>query len=117
MGFAFAQLTEITTISDSPGVLYANPAATTTYIRLIIIHNSNTTVETVKLWNVPDNGGSEGSEGDTNLFYQVDLQPNQTEVIAFPAPGLIMLDENDGIQGDTITASKVTFQMYGGTRT
>ena len=117
MAFAYARLTEITTIATSAGSLYANPSGTTTYIRMIVLHNANTTAEEVKLYNVPDNAASVGTAAETNLFYDppAELAAGDTKILEFPAPGVMLVDENDTIQGLTDTVSKVTFQMYGAT--
>ena len=110
MAFSYSRLTEITTIAATTGTLYTNAASTTTYIRLIVIHNGNTTTEAVKLYCVP-NGGSAGA---TTVFYQESLPSYETRFLEFTPPGMVLEDSADLIQGVTTTASKVTFQMYGG---
>lgn len=115
MAFAYARLLEITTIPGTTAAVYTNPAATTTYIRLIVIHNANTTAETVILWNVPDNAGSVGTAGDTNRFFYKVMAPGETVILEFPAPGILLSATNDTIQGDTNTSSKVTIQIMGAT--
>ena len=120
MAFAYSRLTEITTIAAAAGALYANPASTTTYIRSIIIHNTHTAAEDVILYNVPDGAGvpdptEVGTAGATNQFFKKSMQPNDIVMLEFPAPGLILEDENDTIQGVTDTASKVTIQIMGAT--
>lgn len=103
----------ITTIADAAGALVTNAA--TTYIRLIIIHNANTTSETVTLYRVPDNAGAVGAAAETNAFWEDTLLPKETVTFEFAAQGLKLSDVNDTIQGVTTTASKVTFQAEGGT--
>ncbi|MDY6827232.1 MAG: hypothetical protein SVV67_08715 [Bacillota bacterium] len=115
MAFAYSILTEITTIAAATAAVYTNPAGTKAYIRTIILYNGNTTTETVMLWNVPDNTGAVGTAGATNKFYEQEIAPNQTVFIEFAAPGLILEDENDTIQADADTASKVTIQIMGAT--
>jgi hypothetical protein len=115
MAFAYARLTEITTIADSAGALYTNAASTTTYIRSITIHNANTAAEDVLLYNVPDNAAAVGTPAVTNKFFEKSMAPNDTVVLEWVAPGLILTTVNDTIQGVTDTASKVTFQMMGAT--
>jgi hypothetical protein len=117
MAFDWQKLTEITYIANSAGAVFTNPAATKSYIRLIIIHNNNTTVEQIKLYNVPDSTGAVGTAGDANIFFNVAVQPSETVVLGsdlLPVPGIILTDENDTIQGVTTTASKVTIQIFGG---
>ena len=115
MAFAYARLAEITTISDSAASVYANPSSTTSYVRLIVLHNTNTTAETVILYNVPDNAAAVGTAADANTFYEKALSPNETITIELTTPGIVMTDENDTIQAVTDTASVVTVQIYGGT--
>lgn len=115
MAFAYGKLAEITTIAGAAAAIYTNPAATTTYIRGIIIHNGNTTVETVILYKVPDATGSVGTAATANEMYYEVMAPRSTTTIEFPAPGLMLTDVNDTIQGTTTTASKVSIQFIGAT--
>lgn len=114
MAFDYANLTEITTIASTAGAVLTNGASETTYIRMINIHNSNTTTETVKLYLVPDSTGSVGTAGDTNKIYEEDIASNETRIIEYPVPGLMLTDENDTVQAVTDTASKVTITITGG---
>lgn len=116
--FTYERLTEITTIANAAGAVYTHDTATysKTYVRLIIIHNGNTSAEEVKLYNVPDNVGAVGTAGATNIMYDPDakIAVGETVTLEFPAPGVILEDDNDTIQAVTDTASKVTIQIYGG---
>lgn len=114
MAFDYLRIQEIAQLGNSAGTLYANPSSKKTYIRLIVLHNTNTTSETVRLYLVPDSSGSEGSAGDANKFYQGTISPNDTVIMEFPTVGLMLIDTNDTIQGYSTTASKVTCQIYGG---
>lgn len=117
MAFAYAKVLETTTIAATAGVLYSNPASTTTYIRGIILHNGNTTAETVILYNVPDNAGVAGTPATTNEFYYEIMPAYATTVLEFPTPGIMLTATADTIQGDTTTASKVTIQLLGALET
>jgi len=95
--------------------IYANPSGKTTYIRSIIIHNVNTTTETVTLYIVADNASSEGADSDTtNRFYKEDLPAGSTRILEFPAPGIMLVDQNDTLQGACTTHEKVLVWAYGG---
>jgi hypothetical protein len=115
MAFAYSRLTEITQVADSAGAVLTNASGTTTYIRVIVIHNTNSTIENVVLYNVPDNAGAVGTAAAANQFYKEAVDPNETILFEIEAPGIILEDENDTIQAVTDTASKVTIQMYGAT--
>jgi|TARA_B100001093_G_scaffold225867_1_gene216433 hypothetical protein len=115
MAFTYAQLTPITTIASSAGAVYTNPSSKTSYIRGIIIHNTNTSAEAVVLYNVPDNSGSVGTAAAANQFYKTSVAADTTVIIEFPVPGLVLSDVNDTIQATTTTASKVTIQISGAT--
>jgi hypothetical protein len=94
--------------------LYDNPAATKTYVKTIIIFNSNTTAETVALYNVPANGTSKQAAIVPNhQFYEMVLNPKQTVMLEIAGQGLILETQNDSIQAITTTGNKVTFQAYG----
>jgi len=114
MAFDYSRLTEITTIAVSAASVYANPADTKSYVRQLILHNGNTTNEDVILYNVPDNAAAVGTAGATNIFYKENMAANDTTILDFGAPGIILEDTNDTIQAVTDTASKVTIQIYGG---
>ncbi|MDY6834971.1 MAG: hypothetical protein SVY53_09265 [Chloroflexota bacterium] len=122
MAFAYDRLTEITTIAATVGAVFTNPASQTTYIRHMIVHNGNTTDEQVLIYVVPDNAGAVGTAGTTNETFKP-MSDNNTKLATgdtwewwAPAnsPGIILEDENDTIQADAETASKVTIQIYGG---
>ena len=111
MAFDYAKLTAITTIPSSVATVYTNPSSTTSYIRQIIIHNGNTSVETIKLYNVP----AAGSVGDLTKFYEEEMPVNGTTIIDSGVPGIILDTQNDSLQAVTDTALKVTIQIMGGT--
>ena len=113
MAISYDRLTEITTVASSAGSVYANPASTTTYVTLIVLHNTNTTAESVELWNVPDNAASLGTAADANKFWADDLAANETVFLEIPKVGLVLEDQNDSIQAATDTASKVTVMIFG----
>ena len=115
MAFAYGRLKEIGYVAAAVASVYANPASTTSYVRLIILHNLNTTAETVILYNVPDNSEAVGTAGVTNQFWKEEVLPNETVFIEFDIPGLVLTTKNDTIQMVTDTASKVTVQVFGGT--
>lgn len=115
MAFAYARVLEITTIPATAGAVYTNAASTTTYIRGIILHNGNTTAETVILYNVPDSTGAVGTAATTNEFYYEIMPAYSTTILDFPVPGIMLTATNDTIQADTTTASKVTIQLLGAT--
>lgn len=99
-------------VPTSPGSVYANPAATTTYIRGIIIFNGHTAAETVDMWNVPDNATALGTQGDSNKFWSQSIAASETVIISFPHP-VVLTDQNDAIFADCTTGSKVTIQFLG----
>jgi hypothetical protein len=113
MAIVRGKLADIITIPATVGSLYANPAATTSFVKGFTLFNGNTTAETVKLYNVPDSTGSLGAAAVANQFLEISLAPLETFVFEFPADGAVLVDTNDSIQGLTNTASKVTFQIHG----
>ena len=115
MAFAYARVLEITTLPAAAASVYTNPAATTTYIRGIILHNGNTVTEAVKLYNVPDNAGAVGTAAVTNEIYSESMVAGATTMLEFPIPGIMLTDGNDSIQGVTTNANKVTIQLLGAT--
>lgn len=106
------KLADIAYLPSAAGSIYANPAATKTYVRAITLFNGNSTTETVKLYSVPDNAASVGVAGAGNLFLQQQLAAQETLIIEFPYP-IVLTDTNDSIQASTTTASKVTVMLHG----
>jgi len=114
MSLQSIQLMELAQIASSAGALYTNPSSTKTFIRGIMLHNTNTTAETVQLYWVPDSGGSVGTAAAANKFFKVILAADETLFIELPF-AIVLKDTNDTIQGVTTTASKVTFAVTGDT--
>jgi hypothetical protein len=111
MTLAYDRLSDIQTIPSAAGTLLTH-ASGKTYLRGITLFNGNTTVERVKLYNVPDAAGAAGVAGAANQFFDYDLQPRETLVFEWRYP-ITLQDANDTIQGVTTTASKVTVQFHG----
>lgn len=110
MPFIYTRLVEITTLPSSTGTLYTHAADTKSYVRCIVLHNSNTTAETAILYKVPDGG----SAGATNKILQETMSANDTIIIEYPIPGLIFIDSGELLQGSTTTALFVTIEVTGG---
>jgi hypothetical protein len=106
---AMYTLCDITCISATPAAVFTNPAAKTTYLRSIILHNLNTTSEVVVLYKV----SADDVNTDTNKFEYLTIVANDTVNLDFAGPGIILDAENDAIYARTTTANKVTIQMYG----
>jgi hypothetical protein len=95
-------------IASTAGAIYTNAASETSFIKSIVIHNTNTTTETVKIYVVPDSAGSVGTAAVSNLIYNLDIVANDTVHLEFPGPGIVLKGTNDTVQAVTTTASKVT---------
>ena len=108
-----AVLKEIAFLTDSAASLVANPATTKSYVRLIVLHNTHVAALVVDLYNVPDAAGSLGAAADANKIYSQSLNADETVFLEFAAPGLMLVDENDSIQGLAGTTSLVTVAITG----
>lgn len=106
--------TGITTIAATAAEIFTNPASQTSHIRMIHIHNANTTPETVKLYHVPDDAAAVGVAGVTNEIFNQIIDAGGDAFIEYAVPGRMLKDENDSIQATTTTASKVTITITGG---
>jgi hypothetical protein len=108
---AWTNLTGIANVASTAGAILTN--STTTEIKAFILHNTNTTTETVKLYNVPNSTGSVGTASNTtNIFFEREIATKETFIFDVPYP-LTLLAVNDTIQAVTDTASKVTVQVLG----
>ena len=107
----WTNITGIANIASTAGAIRTN--STTTEIKAFLIHNTNTTAETVKLYNVPNSGGSVGTASyTTNIFFNRSIAANETYLFDVPFP-ITLLANNDTIQASTTTANKVTIQVLG----
>ena len=114
MAFAYDRLTEIEYIAGAAAAHITNAATKTTYVRLIVLHNTHSSGLEVTMYNVPDSSESAGTAAAANQFYKDTIVSEDTITMEFPAPGLILEDTNDTIQAVCGTADKVTIQAYGG---
>jgi hypothetical protein len=113
MAVIHGKLADIQTIPSTVGSIYSNPASTESFISGFTLFNANTTAEVVRLYQVPDSGGSLGTAGETNQFLEISLASKETFVFEAPGDGIVLSDTNDSIQAVTSTALKVTIQIHG----
>lgn len=112
MARQYTRLADIQYVGSSAAAIYTNAASTKTYVKSLVLFNSNTTAETVKLYNVPNSGASAGTAGSSNQFAEIALAASETLMFDLPYP-MTLIDENDTLQASTTTASKVTVQILG----
>ncbi len=113
MAITRGKLADIQYVASTAGSIYSNPSSTKTFISGITLFNGNTSSETVKIYYVPDSGGSLGTAGASNQFLEIVLTPGETFIYEAPSDGIVLSDTNDSIQAITTTASKVTVQLHG----
>lgn len=106
------KLADIQTLPVATGVLFQNPAGKKTYIRGLHLFNGNASIETVKLYNVPDAAGAVGAAGATNQFREYAMASKEELITDWPYP-VVLSDTNDSLQGSAATAGKVTVQILG----
>ena len=112
MSLQRGKLGDIAYIASTAGSVLTNASGTKTYVRSVMLHNTNSSAETVELYNVPDSTGSLGTAGAANRFFKKDVAADETLFIDLEYP-IVLTDENDSIQAVTTTASKVTIQLMG----
>jgi hypothetical protein len=121
MAFTYTRLLEGTTLTNSlSSPLITNPAGKTKYIRAIVLCNYHATDSSqVKLFNVPDNSLAIRS---ASAQYQIfgtwsgsidNIDAGQTVILEFPAPGLMLKDQNDTFYGSSSVSSAVSIQIFG----
>ena len=103
-------------ISNVAETIYANPAATTTFIPSILLHNTHTVAVTVTLYCVPPvSPGVAGTASTANQFFKETLQPDETYPIN---DHLFIFDAtNDTLQAVASVDDKVTIFLSGFTQT
>ncbi len=112
MALQRAKLGDIAYVPGTAGPIYANPAGTKTFVRGLILHNTNATTETVKVYLVPDAALALGTPATGNRILNISLAPNDTLIVEFPYSH-VLTDTNDSLQAVTTSASKVTVVVFG----
>ena len=114
MTVASKRLIEIVAMPSSIGTLFANPAGKTSYVQQMIMYNGDGVDRIVEIHNVPDAAAAVGVAADANKFLEFSLKADETVFLDFGKPGVILVDENDTIQGLVAsTTGKVTVQASG----
>lgn len=101
-------------ITAAVAAIYTNPGSTSTYIRGIIFHNTDTAVRTITVYEVPNSGGVVGTYAASEEFFKYALQPGETIVFEITAgPGITLTALNDTIQAICDVTNKVTAKFIG----
>lgn len=83
------RLTDSFTVPNTLSVFYSNNSPYKTFIRGFILHNRGTAVGNFKGYIVYSTGGVLGTANDSNKFFDLDLQVNET--ISYTAPYPVLL--------------------------
>lgn len=113
MAITRGKLADIAYVANSAGSVYANPAATKTFVKGWTLFNVGANNETVKIYAVPDSSGSLGTAGNSNQCFEVVLATKETLTFEVPGDGIALGDTNDSIQAVTTNASSVTIILHG----
>jgi len=100
-------------ITGSVAAIYTNPSSTTTYIRAIRYHNTDTVAHKITVYEVPNNAGAVGTYAANEEMFSYTLQPGELIADEICGPGLTLTGVNDTIQAICDTASKVTVKFIG----
>jgi hypothetical protein len=102
-------------ISNVTEVIYANPAATKTFIYAISLHNTHSSAVEVTLYKVPDNAAAVGTAAAGNQIFKRSLAAYET----FPLNDVthILGDTNDSLQAVADVDAKVTINLDGAKQT
>lgn len=101
-------------VASSAGAIYTNPASTTTRVKTILFHNTNTTAEDVILYLVNNSGGAVGTASASDIVNRENIPANGSPEFS-PAYPFELTEENDTIQAVTTTGSVVNFAILGDT--
>jgi hypothetical protein len=119
MALTAARLKEIAPLPATVATVYSYSLGTTTYIKSIILHNTNSGPETVYIYNVPGSGFIPGSAIDSgsnaNKIYEIILTANETKILEFQQPIVMPSTFYDTIQAYATDVNMVTIQIYGAT--
>ena len=84
------------------------------FIKLIILHNINTTTETIELFYVPTDASVAAETRDSHKIWQLELSADETMMLEMPVPGIILDEADCYLKGKSTTTDKVSIQIYGG---
>lgn len=113
MAIIRGKLADIQYIPSTAGSVYANPAATKSFIKGWTLFNVGANSETIKIYNVPDSTGSLGTAGNSNQCFEAVLATKETLTFEVPGDGIALGDTNDSIQAVTTNANSVTIILHG----
>lgn len=99
-------------LSNSVGAIYTNPSGDKTLIASVMVHNTNSTAETVDIWWVPDNAGAVGTAADAKRIARMVLPAGDTQFFDLAYP-IILKDTNDTIQASSTTINKSNAVVFG----
>ncbi len=103
-----------TSLGATTAAVFTCPASTKIFYSGFEMHNTNTTAETVELFDVPNSTGSVGSAAAVpHRFFKQTLAPDETVWYEAPSDGRVHNATNDTIQGKSTTASKVNITPFG----
>jgi len=116
--FNYKRIIEMQALPLVTTTIFANPAATTTYIKLLILCNLDPSSNYVRVWNVPDAAGAVGVVSDgTQIFGDsvLGMAAEETVIMEFLDGGLMLEDLNDTIQAISVapTTWSPTIQAFG----
>lgn len=106
------KIAAIATLNAAAASLYTNPTGVKAYVKGIILHNTNSTAETIELHNAPNNGGAMGAASLNNRFLRVSLVADETLFVDLSYP-IVLSESGDALLGKSTTAGKVTVQLLG----
>ena len=112
MALQRTRLTPLAYIPASVGVMYDNPASTTTFVKGVLLHNTNTTAETIEIHWVPSSGGAVGTAGNATRLFKVQMDAGETLFLEMPY-SVVLVALHESIQMVTTTASKVNCAIAG----
>jgi hypothetical protein len=115
MALAKVGLGTVTRIGTSTTTtVYTVGSAKTTYIRSVVIHNTDTAnSSTVKIHIVPVSGGSVGTASSGNQLAQLSIQPVDTYFFELAYP-ITLATNNDSVQiANTSTAAAINVLILG----
>ena len=99
-------------LSNTAGAIYTVGAATTGQVKTILLFNSGASTNTVKLYAVPNSGGSVGTAAASNQFFEEAIASGTTTEFS-PSYPFEYSAQNDTIQGSATNASEVTYFVMG----
>jgi hypothetical protein len=101
-------------IGTTVAPIFTCPSGTKIFYSGFTLHNTNTSIETVRLFDVAASGGAVGVASTVpHRFLSISLASEETFIYEAPSDGIVHNSLNDTIQASSTTSNVVSITPHG----